>query len=566
MQAPSGAERSVVDAPRIVRRRVRVESLADRRIEVVLTLAPAPTAAEQSLAALTFGPACRVESVERLDGGAATRETAAASPSLHATVLRLDPPLRAAQTIPLRVVLAPSDRAGDGWTRLRHPTYATFQDMPLWFGAGLRIRYGTADILVLPERAPFELDLPAAAPRAWVAGGIALAESGGRATVSSDRPASLQTLFAADVKTVASAPDAALAVSFVVFPEHEEIARAMQVVYSPGFERLARAFGTAGGPFAFVEVPSADPSDPFAIGSGTFDLLASLLPEYDDLRNPTKRRFDDPFVRMHRAVVETAVLSSHASFEHPELLRDAMIEYLHGIALGEGRAGRFSDMRRDFVYVPWEWQRPPGRFPFDLTPRDEERFSGPALAALRDPTATAVPPLRLVAFHHMLRARLGEDGWRRAVLALFNKPPGGELTLADYRAAAEAAAGEPLGDFFDQWLVQGIVPKYRLREADVVLADNAETRTLEYTTRVVVANEGTGRVRIPIVLEVEGDRVEKTVEPGAGEEATVVFATPERPISVAVDPDGWIVQMPEFDARASRPVHPRLFLKNVREL
>lgn len=566
MRAPAGAERGIVRAPSILGRTVRVESLDDARIEVVLELAPFGDA-EQTLAALTFGPACRVAALERLGGGSAATEPDAASPHLHATVLRFDPPLRPDETTSLRVALEPSERAAEGWRRLRHPTYATFQNMPLWYGAGMTIRYAFSDFAVFDQAAPFALDLPSVAPRAWVAAGRTAEDSQGRAHLAAANAASLQTLFAASVATVESPEGAALAVRFVVFPEHEATARALHVVYEGRFERLARAFGAAREPFAFVEVPSSSPADPFALSSGTLDLLTALLPEHDDLRAPTAWRFEEPFARMHRAIVESVVLSSHGAFEHPELLRDALVEYLHATALAEGRTGRFRLLRRDYVYVPWHWLREPSRYPFDLLPRDEGGFTGPALAGLRDPGAPPVPRLRLVAFHHMLRARLGDEGWRTAMATLFAGPPSdGPLTLDAYRAAAEAAAGEPLESFFRQWLVEGVIPKFRLKEADVVLAQNDKTRTLEYTTRVVVANEGTGTVRVPLVLEVEGDRIEKIVEPAPGGEATVVFATPERPLSVSVDPDGWIVQMPEVDARTGKPVHPRLFLKTVREL
>ena len=60
--------------------------------------------------------------------------------------------------------------------------------------------------------------------------------------------------------------------------------------------------------------------------------------------------------------------------------------------------------------------------------------------------------------------------------------------------------------------------------------------------------------------------MKRTVELGPKEEKRVTFVTRDRPLVFLLDPDGWIVQLPEFDAAAKKSLHPQVFLKTVKEL
>lgn len=171
-----------------------------------------------------------------------------------------------------------------------------------------------------------------------------------------------------------------------------------------------------------------------------------------------------------------------------------------------------------------------------------------------------------MAFHHMLRGLLGDDGTVRLHRILVDSLAGERLTIEKVREAAEEVHGAELDWFFEQWLVEGVIPEYRIVEGQVILAENVTTRNLEYTTSVRIANRGTGFMPVPVVLSVEGDSIEQLVELGANEEKVVLFVTRDRPISVAIDPEGWIVQKPEFDDRARKPIHPVLFFKTVKEM
>ncbi len=563
MQQPPEAEQGIVRVPVVAARTVVMDSMEEDRIFVTLSLL-ASAGDLQSLAGVTFGPACRIESVERPEGRVEV-VPGATSEHLHASVLRFDPPLRRNVASDVRFELRPNPRLARAWARLRHPAYATFQDLPLWYGEGVRIRYHFNDFAVSQQPAPFELSLPVPGARSWIAGAAQTREGDDHIELMSTRAAIPSSVFAADMSVVRPVETQPIPVHFIVFPEHEELARSLLTIFENRFERLARVFGERENPLVYIEVPGQQREDAFAIPSPVLDRLMTLLPDYDSLRDPTAGEFEESFRRMHEAAVATLITQPWDSFEQPELMREALIRYLHTFGFREGRTYEFRRERRDFALVPWEWVRPADRYPFDLWPRDEGAFRGPVHPDLRPGELPSVPMERLMAFHHMLRGRLGDTEYSGLLHDLFRT--GGErLTVEAYRRAAEARAGKSLETFFDQWLMEGVIPEYRLVEAQVVLAENVETRDLEYTTTVKVRNEGTGRIPVEVRLETEGDRVEKTVEPVPGEDTTLIFITADRPVSVAVDPDGWVVQMPEFDQRAGRPVHPRLFLKTVREL
>ncbi|MBX3730791.1 MAG: hypothetical protein KF858_16565, partial [Candidatus Sumerlaeia bacterium] len=220
--------------------------------------------------------------------------------------------------------------------------------------------------------------------------------------------------------------------------------------------------------------------------------------------------------------------------------------------------------RRDFIFVPWEWLTGPRRSAFVILPRDEPGYRGPVFD--RPTSMPPVPAGRLLALHHMVRGLLGDDGWRTMTRELFAEGRGDPLTLARYQQVAARQAPGEFGTFFEQWAGQGVVPTYALERAEVVLAEDAASRRFDYFTRVVVANRGDGELTVPVVLRTDGDVVRQRIVLGADESTTLTLRTRERPLSIEVDPDGWVVQRLPLDPLTRKPQRPRLFLKSLREL
>jgi hypothetical protein len=156
--------------------------------------------------------------------------------------------------------------------------------------------------------------------------------------------------------------------------------------------------------------------------------------------------------------------------------------------------------------------------------------------------------------------------YRDFLIRIMEEERGKVLTVAAFERVASDVMWEDMGWFFQEWLRDGVVPLYRIDEAQVILSQNLETRDFEYTTSVMLRNDGDGNAPVPIRLLTEADGIDRRVILGPNEKKTIVFVTRDRPLLIQVDPEGWVVQQPEFDERAKRPLHPQLALKTVKEL
>ncbi|MEO0531975.1 MAG: HEAT repeat domain-containing protein, partial [Planctomycetota bacterium] len=64
---------------------------------------------------------------------------------------------------------------------------------------------------------------------------------------------------------------------------------------------------------------------------------------------------------------------------------------------------------------------------------------------------------------HMLRSRLGEDLYRKAIRLYLERHALSSVVTDDLRQAFEEVSGKPFDAFFDQWVYQGGVPKLKVR-------------------------------------------------------------------------------------------------------
>lgn len=560
-------------APRIVARRIVWAPDEEAPLTVELDLL-APTATPQAQAVVTFGRTLvwRDATVVAPAGArAAASEPLAATSGLPMRVLTFAPPLDEATTTTLVVSLAPDQRGhGRAWARTRHPVYATFRDLPLWYGEGVLIDTRRSTFAVGRSLAPFRIELPGRGDQRWFCGSATEdkpADSPDRVILSQSASGVPEALFAAAMVEIARPPGPGMDFRFVVEERRRPLAEALLTAWGPRLDLVQRALGPPPSPIVFHETPGQVGAQPLSLASAQLDTLEALLPKYEDFDAPTAPVFDAAFSQHHRVVIEQMIAGSFLGFEEPRLLRDASIDYLHDVGLRRGMTREaMRDLRTDFLLVPWSFTRPRDRYPYDLTPADEEAFRGPMLDALRPVGAVPVPDRRRLAFHHMLRGALGDRGYALMWQQLRADGRGHRLTIEDLRAAAERQAGHSLEGFFRQWLIDGAIPRLRLREANVVLVENPATRQLEYTTTVTAANEGDGTVDVPVVLATDADPVTINAEFGPGAQRTITFKTLDRPISVTLDPEGWLVQMPPFDPRTKRPEHPQLLLKTVREM
>lgn len=560
LREPAGA--GIVAPVRIEARQLDVLRLgggAELRATLALRSAEA---ASQPLAALAFGPAVRVTELRRQDGGRVSLEPAASPLRAGIHVLRFEPPLSRDTATSLTVQLRAAPAYWRAWSRTEHPAYASFGETGIWWGEAARVNYTLAETRVVADPAPFVLKLPAAGDgESWRSAG-AVPVSGEPGTLVHPLAGTPAPLFRAEMAEV-EAHDNGMTVRFVVFPEHEALARSLLIIYADDFERLARAFGPPRAPLVFTEVPTSEPPVHATISSGTMDTLAALLPRYNHPTRPTAEAFELAFPPLLRSATAALLQQSFACVEERELLAEAWNEYLARFAFAEGKTREVTRAGRDYVLVPWKDAPVRTAESFLITEPAEAAFRGPLLA--RPQGLPPAPLRRQLAFHHALRGILGDEAYVRMLQGFMARPLPECLSVEALRHAAEVQHGDDLGWFFDQWLFDGVIPRYRIREAQVVLAVSATTGDFEYRTRAVLANEGDGRMPVPLVLETQTEDLTATVWLGAGEEHTVRFVSRTRPISLSMDPEGWIPQSPEFDPLARRWTRPKVYLKQVVE-
>jgi aminopeptidase N len=135
---------------------------------------------------------------------------------------------------------------------------------------------------------------------------------------------------------------------------------------------------------------------------------------------------------------------------------------------------------------------------------------------------------------HMLRRKLGDDGFFRALRRYYQDHAGATATTDDLRHTLEAESGLDLGAFFRQWLYHPGLPRlsvgWRWDEA-----------TREAMLDVAQLQPGD-----PYELDLElafrvGDRAERRTAAIHGGKQTLRVGLPAAPSAVEIDPDGWIL-------------------------
>ena len=135
---------------------------------------------------------------------------------------------------------------------------------------------------------------------------------------------------------------------------------------------------------------------------------------------------------------------------------------------------------------------------------------------------------------HMLRRKLGDEAFFRALRHHYQDHANGTATTDDLRHALEAESGLDLQPFFRQWLFRAGLP-----ELDVAWRwDGAARRAV-----VDVAQLQAGD---PYELDVElafriGDHVERRAAAIRGAKETVRVDLPATPSALEIDPDGWLL-------------------------
>ena len=153
----------------------------------------------------------------------------------------------------------------------------------------------------------------------------------------------------------------------------------------------------------------------------------------------------------------------------------------------------------------------------------------------------------------MLRYQIGDDAFFTGMRNYLLAHAEGNATTGDFRAAMEAASGQDLAPFFDQWVYSTGYPRY-----DTSWTARAVPGGM-YQTDIRIRQTQQGSTTYTIPLEVEAasnDGTTYRTRVAVDSSNTIVsVCTPFEPKSVVVDPDNHVLG-PVFLSNATVPAQP----------
>ena len=141
---------------------------------------------------------------------------------------------------------------------------------------------------------------------------------------------------------------------------------------------------------------------------------------------------------------------------------------------------------------------------------------------------------------HMLRGVFGDDSAFWQCLADYRAAyEGSAATTEQFQVICEAALGQDMTDFFQQWIYGEYYPKYGYEWSTVDLGDHYELHLA-----IDQLQTNTGLFHMPITLRVElaGGGSEDHVIDNSLAHQEYIIEIPEEAVAVALDPDDWILK------------------------
>ncbi|MGQ0736759.1 MAG: M1 family metallopeptidase [Acidobacteriota bacterium] len=144
---------------------------------------------------------------------------------------------------------------------------------------------------------------------------------------------------------------------------------------------------------------------------------------------------------------------------------------------------------------------------------------------------------------HMLRQQIGAEAFWAGIRDYYRTYRDGNASTREFRQTVEAASGQELGWFFDQWLTRSGVPG-----VEGTWRYDAATKEIAVTLAQTQAEPYRLNVEVGLVwADSRQPRVERVALMGAS--ATATFTTDAAPTDVVIDPRVWLLA----DAKPLRP-------------
>jgi aminopeptidase N len=139
---------------------------------------------------------------------------------------------------------------------------------------------------------------------------------------------------------------------------------------------------------------------------------------------------------------------------------------------------------------------------------------------------------------HMLRQRLGDEAFFRALRNFYNAHREGNATTEDLRSALEKSSGKNLRTFFARWIYGNGHPVYEWS------SQAAEMRNGNNSVTIVLKQTQAGAPfldPIPVTVTSEGKTTSLTLYP-RGKLATARIRTGKVPLDIQIDPDDTLLK------------------------
>jgi aminopeptidase N len=150
---------------------------------------------------------------------------------------------------------------------------------------------------------------------------------------------------------------------------------------------------------------------------------------------------------------------------------------------------------------------------------------------------------------HMIHHLLGEEGWAKGIHAYVERYAAQTVTTADLQDTLERATGVALGPIFDGYVYGAGHPELKVKwdyrpETHQVHLEIRQTQKLD-------AQEGLFAFPLDVALVGEKETAMRRVQVAARDFQDLYIESGERPRTVVLDPEGWILKTVDFSRPAA---------------
>ncbi len=146
---------------------------------------------------------------------------------------------------------------------------------------------------------------------------------------------------------------------------------------------------------------------------------------------------------------------------------------------------------------------------------------------------------------HMLRHQLGEEVWWKVLQRYLTKHAKGVVETVDFQRAIEEITGDPMDQFFDQWIFKAGYPEFKVTQS---------WNTKRGMLKLTVKQQQKGSQMTPEVFVVPVD-IGVTTKGGSmtfeifveQREQTFYLPVPDKPLMIEFDPGLWVLKTLDFD-------------------